>query len=107
MKKQLLLILSLFVLQTGLADESYNTNGDFTLDYSLNGHGDPNFAELLDSAGLGAQSVLAGMDFDGDGLGEILFSIVSEICSIWYRKYALIRSNFIEKNHLDTHHNLL
>ncbi|SUZ80013.1 uncharacterized protein METZ01_LOCUS32867 [marine metagenome] len=75
MKKQLLLILSLFVLQTGLADESYNTNGDFTLDYSLNGHGDPNFAELLDSAGLGAQSVLAGMDFDGDGLGEILFSI--------------------------------
>ena len=47
------------------------SNG-FTTSWSL----DPNDAtDLFPFAGFGAQSVLAGMDFDGDGHREILFSM--------------------------------
>ena len=35
-------------------------------------HGDPNFSDF---SVLGAQSVMAGMDFDADGNAEILFTI--------------------------------
>ena len=73
MKKQLLVIVSLFIIQTGLADDAYRTNSDFELDYELNGHVTGDFPEF--QTALGAQSVLAGMDFDGDGHKEILFSI--------------------------------
>ena len=73
MKKQLLVIVSLFIIQTGLADDAYRTNSDFELDYELNGHVTSDFPEF--QTALGAQSVLAGMDFDGDGHKEILFSI--------------------------------
>ena len=47
------------------------SNG-FTTSWSL----DPNdHADIFPFAGFGAQSVQAGMDFDGDGRREILFSM--------------------------------
>ena len=70
----IVLIVSLqFIFAQGYSPpEGYNPNSDFSLDWSLNAHGDANFSDFQ---ALGAQSVLAGMDFDGDGLHEILFSI--------------------------------
>ena len=72
MFKKLISIILIVSLQSVLVADDYNAGGDFTLDYSLNGHGDVNFSQFT---ALGAQSVLAGMDFDGDSLYEILFSI--------------------------------
>ena len=71
MKTKLLLSLVLMV-SSSLFAEDYRVNDDFKLDNALNFNGDANFSEFQ---ALGAQSVLAGMDFDGDGKGEILFSI--------------------------------
>ena len=71
MKTKLLLSLVL-MMSSSLFAEDYRVNDDFKLDNSLNFHGDANFSGFQ---ALGAQSVLAGMDFDGDGKGEILFSI--------------------------------
>ena len=72
MSNKLMSIVLVVSLQFIFAQEGYNPNSDFSLDYTLNGHGDANFSDFQ---ALGAQSVLAGMDFDGDGLYEILFSI--------------------------------
>nr|MCS5645548.1 hypothetical protein [Candidatus Neomarinimicrobiota bacterium] len=72
MFKKLISIILIVSLQSVLVADDYNVGGDFSLDYSLNGHGDVNFSNFTT---LGAQSVLAGMDFDGDSLYEILFSI--------------------------------
>ena len=74
----IVLIVSLqFIFAQGYSPpEGYNPNSDFSLDWSLNAHSGGNatfFSDYLNS--LGAQSVLAGMDFDGDSLYEILFSI--------------------------------
>ena len=71
MKTKLLLSLVL-MMSHSLFAEDYRVNDDFRLDKSLNFHGDANFSDFQ---ALGAQSVLAGMDFDGDGKSEILFSI--------------------------------
>ena len=71
MKTKLLLSLVLMV-SFSLFAEDYRVNDDFKLDNALNFNGDANFSEFQ---ALGAQSVLAGMDFDGDGKSEILFSI--------------------------------
>ncbi len=71
MKTKLLLSLVLMMSHSIFA-EDYRVNDDFRLDNSLNFHGDANFSDFQ---ALGAQSVLAGMDFDGDGKSEILFSI--------------------------------
>ena len=72
MSNKLISIVLIVSLQFVFAQEGYNTNADFSLDWSLNASGDANFSDFQ---ALGAQSVLAGMDFDGDGLHEILFSI--------------------------------
>ncbi|MBT3617665.1 MAG: T9SS type A sorting domain-containing protein [Candidatus Marinimicrobia bacterium] len=72
MLNKLMTILLILSLQPTFATSGYNAAGDFSLDYSLNAHGDANFSTFT---ALGAQSVLAGMDFDGDSLYEILFSI--------------------------------
>ena len=72
MFKKLISIILIVSLQSVLVADDYSAGGDFSLDYSLNGHGDVNFSNFT---ALGAQSVLAGMDFDGDSLYEILFTI--------------------------------
>ena len=72
MFKKLTSIILIVSLQSVLVADGYNAGGDFSLDYALNGHGDINFSQFT---ALGAQSVLAGMDFDGDSLNEILFTI--------------------------------
>ena len=73
MLNKLMSIVLVVSLQFIFAQEGYNTNSDFSLDYTLNGHETADFPDYLNS--LGAQSVLAGMDFDGDSLYEILFSM--------------------------------
>jgi len=72
MFKKLISIILFVSLQSVLVADGYNAGGDFTLDNALNFHGDLNFSQFT---ALGAQSVLAGMDFDGDGKKEILFTI--------------------------------
>ena len=73
----IVLVVSLqFIFAQGYSPpEGYNPNSDFSLDWSLNAHSGGNATFFSDFQALGAQSVLAGMDFDGDGLHEILFSI--------------------------------
>ena len=70
MFKKLTSIILIVSLQSVLVADGYNAGGDFSLDYSLNGHGDINFSQFT---ALGAQSVLAGMDFDGDGKPDFEF----------------------------------
>ena len=72
MFKKLTSIVLIVSLQSILVADGYNAGGDFSLDYALNGHGDINFSQFT---ALGAQSVLAGMDFEGDSLNEILFTV--------------------------------
>ena len=72
MFKKLISIILIVSLQSVLVADDYSAGGDFSLDNALNFHGDVNFSNFT---ALGAQSVLAGMDFDGDSLYEILFSI--------------------------------
>jgi len=64
MFKKLISIILIVSLQSVLVADGYNAGGDFSLDNALNFHGDVNFSQFT---ALGAQSVLAGMDFDGDG----------------------------------------
>ena len=72
MFKKLISIILIVSLQSVLVADDYSAGGDFSLDNALNFNGDVNFSNFT---ALGAQSVLAGMDFDGDSLYEILFSI--------------------------------
>ena len=69
----IVLIVSLqFIFAQGYSPpEGYNPNSDFSLDWSLNAHGDANFSDFQ---ALGAQSVLAGMDFDGDSLYAVSYT---------------------------------
>ena len=72
MLKKLMTLVLLSATNSLFALDGYNTGRDFKIDYSINAHGDQNFADFQ---ALGAQSVLSGMDFDGDSLYEILFNI--------------------------------
>ena len=71
MRRMLTLFLSVFMVSAMMANE-YEAAGDFKLDNKLMFHGDVNFTDF---SVLGARSVLSGMDFDGDGKAEILFSM--------------------------------
>ena len=71
MKKMLILFLSTLLISATFA-EDYHPGADFTVANKLMFHGDANFSDF---SVLGAQSVMAGMDFDGDSLAEILFTI--------------------------------
>ena len=82
MLNKLMPVLFIVSLQSAFATEGYNAGGDFDLDFSLNGNGNTLFAPF---ASLGTGQVMAGMDFDGDSLFEILFSVLlySEIEQIF------------------------
>ena len=71
MRKMLTLFLSVFMVSAMMADE-YEAGVDFRIDNKLMFHGDANFSDF---SVLGAQSVMAGMDFDADGKAEILFTM--------------------------------
>ena len=71
MKKMLILFLSTLLVSAIIA-EDYHPGADFTVENKLMFHGDANFSDF---SVLGAQSVMAGMDFDADGNAEILFTI--------------------------------
>ena len=71
MRKMLTLFLSVFMISAMMADE-YEAGVDFRIDNKLMFHGDANFSDF---SVLGAQSVMAGMDFDADGKAEILFTM--------------------------------
>jgi hypothetical protein len=57
---------------TAISADDYRPGADFKIENKLMFHGDANFADF---SVLGAQSVMAGMDFDGDMKGEILFTM--------------------------------
>ena len=71
MRRMLTLFLSVFMVSAMMADE-YEAGVDFRIDNKLMFHGDANFSDF---SVLGAQSVMAGMDFDNDGNAEILFTM--------------------------------
>ena len=71
MRRMLTIFLSVFMVSAMMADE-YEAGVDFRIDNKLMFHGDANFSDF---SVLGAQSVMAGMDFDGDGKAEILFTM--------------------------------
>ena len=71
MRRMLTLFLSVFMVSAMIADE-YEAGVDFRIDNKLMFHGDANFSDF---SVLGAQSVMAGMDFDADGKAEILFTM--------------------------------
>ena len=71
MKRMLTFFLSALMVSAVLADE-YQAGADFHVANKLMFHGDPNFSDF---SVLGAQSVMAGMDFDGDMKYEILFTM--------------------------------
>ena len=71
MRRMLTLFLSVFMISAMMADE-YEAGVDFRIDNKLMFHGDANFSDF---SVLGAQSVMAGMDFDADGKAEILFTM--------------------------------
>ncbi len=71
MRRMLTLFLSVFMVSAMMADE-YEAGVDFRIDNKLMFHGDANFSDF---SVLGAQSVMAGMDFDADGKAEILFTM--------------------------------
>ena len=71
MRKMLTIFLSVFIVSAAVAD-GYEAGVDFRIDNELSFHGDPNFSDF---SVLGAQSVMAGMDFDADGKAEILFTM--------------------------------
>ena len=68
MKRMLTFFLSVLMVSAVFADE-YQAGADFHIANKLMFHGDPNFSDF---SVLGAQSVMAGMDFDGDMKYEIL-----------------------------------
>ncbi|HIF28758.1 MAG TPA: hypothetical protein EYQ40_09605, partial [Candidatus Marinimicrobia bacterium] len=71
MKRMLAFLLSALMI-TAISADDYNPGADFNIENTLMFHGDANFADF---SVLGAQSVMAGMDFDGDSLSEILFTM--------------------------------
>jgi len=73
MKKMLTLIISVSIFSTIFAS-NYEAGLDFNIDNHLifDNVNDPNFSDFQAT---GVQGVLAGMDFDGDNLSEILFSV--------------------------------
>jgi hypothetical protein len=78
MRKMLVLFTSVLFI-TSVYAEDYNTVADFSVDNVLNFAGNSNFTDftMTDAGGytLGVGSVFSGLDFDGDSLYEILFSI--------------------------------
>ena len=70
MKRMLTFFLSVLMISAISADD-YQPGADFNVENKLMFHGDPNFSDF---SVLGAQSVMAGMDFDGDMKYEILLS---------------------------------
>ena len=78
MRKMLTLFTSVMLI-TSVYAEDYNTVADFSVDNILNFAGNSNFTDftMTDAGGytLGVGSVFSGLDFDGDSLYEILFSI--------------------------------
>jgi flagellar hook assembly protein FlgD len=71
MKKTLTFFFSALMI-TAIFAEDYQAGADFKIENKLMFHGDANFSDF---SVLGAQSVMAGMDFDGDGNSEILFTM--------------------------------
>ena len=71
MKKVIVSFLSVLMI-TALTADDYLPGADFKVENQLMFHGDANFSDF---SVLGAQSVLAGMDFDGDSIPEILFTM--------------------------------
>ena len=71
MKKMLVSFLSVLMI-TALTADDYHPGADFKVENQLMFHGDANFSDF---SVLGAQSVMAGMDFDADGNAEILFTM--------------------------------
>ena len=71
MKRMLTFFLSVLMISAISADD-YQPGADFNVENKLMFHGDANFSDF---SVLGAQSVMAGMDFDGDMKYEILFTI--------------------------------
>lgn len=78
MRKMLVLLTSVLFITSVYAEE-YTPGADFSIDNIMNFAGNSNFTDFTttDAGGytLGVGSVLSGMDFDGDSLYEILFSI--------------------------------
>ena len=71
MKRMLAFLLSALMI-TAISADDYRPGADFKIENKLMFHGDANFADF---SVLGAQSVMAGMDFDGDMKSEILFTM--------------------------------
>ena len=71
MKRMLAFLLSALMI-TAISADDYRPGADFKIENKLMFHGDANFADF---SVLGAQSVMAGMDFDSDMKGEILFTM--------------------------------
>ena len=71
MKKVIVSFLSVLMI-TALTADDYQPGADFKVENQLMFHGDANFSDF---SVLGAQSVMAGMDFDGDMKPEILFTM--------------------------------
>lgn len=70
--KYCMTVLMLFCIVVLPLQAQYNASGGFNVSWSL----DPTSqTELFPFSGFGAQDVLAGMDFDGDGRREVLFNM--------------------------------
>ena len=71
MKRTITFFISALMI-TAISADDYEPGGDFKVENKLSFHGDANFTDF---SVLGAQSVMAGMDFDGDMKPEILFTM--------------------------------
>jgi hypothetical protein len=71
MNRMLTFLISALMVTAAFAQD-YRPGADFKIANKLMFHGDPNFSDL---GFLGAQSVMSGMDFDGDMKSEILFTM--------------------------------
>ena len=78
MKKVIMLLIA-FLFTTSVYAEEFTPGADFSIDNVLNFTGNSDFTDFttsdLGAYALGAGSVFSGLDFDGDSLFEILFSI--------------------------------
>ena len=59
----------MLILTFSVAYGQYNAGNGFRVSWSLDAN---EFPTLFPFTGLGAQSVLAGMDFDNDGVGDVI-----------------------------------
>ena len=66
------LFISLSYSQDDEISEGYYPGNNFAIDDYIIAHDNPNFDEFNEH---GARNVIAGLDFDQDGKGEILFTI--------------------------------